>query len=146
MVPAQYDSSTITVRAADFTLKAKGRTLCFAGWTKVQRPSGKNEDMTLPMVSVGDKLELSDVEPKQHFTKPPARFTEAALVKELEKRGIGSRSTYASIILPFKIVVMFELINAVSMLKKWVKSYLTVWMIASQIYGLRFYCSHGRQS
>ncbi|MGF1686445.1 type I DNA topoisomerase [Photobacterium japonica] len=98
MVPAQYDSSTITVQAGDFTLKAKGRTLRFAGWTKVQRPSGKNEDTTLPMVHVGETLQLEALEPKQHFTKPPARFTEAALVKELEKRGIGRPSTYASII------------------------------------------------
>ncbi|MGF1785891.1 type I DNA topoisomerase [Photobacterium swingsii] len=98
MVPAKYDSSTITVSAADFTLKAKGRTMRFAGWTHVQRPSGKNEDTTLPMVHVGDTLTLTELEPKQHFTKPPARFTEAALVKELEKRGIGRPSTYASII------------------------------------------------
>ncbi|PSV28979.1 MULTISPECIES: type I DNA topoisomerase [unclassified Photobacterium] len=98
MVPAKYDSSTITVKAGDFSLKAKGRTLRFAGWTLVQRPSGKNEDTTLPMVNVGDVLKLEQLEPKQHFTKPPARFTEAALVKELEKRGIGRPSTYASII------------------------------------------------
>ncbi|WP_299014370.1 type I DNA topoisomerase [uncultured Photobacterium sp.] len=98
MVPAKYDSSTITVQAGDFTLKAKGRTMRFAGWTHVQRPSGKNEDTTLPMVHVGDSLTLEALEPKQHFTKPPARFTEAALVKELEKKGIGRPSTYASII------------------------------------------------
>ncbi|EAS43305.1 type I DNA topoisomerase [Photobacterium profundum] len=98
MVPAKYDSSTITVQADEFTLKAKGRILRFAGWTLVQRPSGKNEDTTLPTVHVGDVLKLEGVEPKQHFTKPPARFTEAALVKELEKRGIGRPSTYASII------------------------------------------------
>lgn len=98
MVPAKYDSTTITVEAGEFTLKAKGRTLRFAGWTQVQRPSGKNEDTTLPMVHVGDTLKVESLEPKQHFTKPPARFTEAALVKELEKRGIGRPSTYASII------------------------------------------------
>ncbi len=98
MMPAKYDSSTITVKAENFSLKAKGRILRFAGWTKVQRPSGKNEDVTLPDVSVGDVLSLESLLPKQHFTKPPARFTEAALVKELEKRGIGRPSTYASII------------------------------------------------
>ncbi|KLV09050.1 DNA topoisomerase I [Photobacterium aquae] len=98
MVPAKYDSSTITVTAGEFTLKAKGRTLRFDGWTHVQRPTGKNEDTTLPMVQVGDTLTLEALDPKQHFTKPPARFTEAALVKELEKRGIGRPSTYASII------------------------------------------------
>ncbi len=98
MTPASYDSSTITVAADDFTLKAKGRILRFDGWTKVQRPMGKNEDKKLPAVNIGDLLSLDEAEPKQHFTKPPARFTEAALVKELEKRGIGRPSTYASII------------------------------------------------
>ncbi|EHH2531539.1 type I DNA topoisomerase [Vibrio parahaemolyticus] len=98
MTPAEYDSTTISVKAAEYTLKAKGRILKFDGWTRVQRPMGKNEDTILPAVQLGDKLRLESLDPKQHFTKPPARFTEAALVKELEKRGIGRPSTYASII------------------------------------------------
>ncbi|MEF1168017.1 type I DNA topoisomerase [Vibrio campbellii] len=98
MTPAEYDSTTISVKAAEYTLKAKGRILKFDGWTRVQRPMGKNEDTILPAVQLGEKLDLESLEPKQHFTKPPARFTEAALVKELEKRGIGRPSTYASII------------------------------------------------
>lgn len=98
MTPAQYDSTTVSVKAEEYTLKAKGRILKFDGWTRVQRPMGKNEDQILPAVQVGDKIDLVDLEPKQHFTKPPARFTEAALVKELEKRGIGRPSTYAAII------------------------------------------------
>lgn len=98
MTPAQYDSTTVSVKAAEFTLKAKGRILKFDGWTRVQRPMGKNEDQILPPVKVGETLLLQTLDPKQHFTKPPARYTEAALVKELEKRGIGRPSTYASII------------------------------------------------
>ncbi|MGD8123090.1 type I DNA topoisomerase [Vibrio sp. TRT 2004] len=98
MTPAQYDSTTVSVKAEEYTLKAKGRILKFDGWTRVQRPLGKNEDQILPAVQVGDSIELVNLDPKQHFTKPPARFTEAALVKELEKRGIGRPSTYASII------------------------------------------------
>lgn len=98
MTPAKYDSTTISVKADDYTLKAKGRILKFDGWTRVQRPMGKNEDAILPAVQLGDKLDLVALDPKQHFTKPPARYTEAALVKELEKRGIGRPSTYASII------------------------------------------------
>ncbi|MCG6220030.1 type I DNA topoisomerase [Vibrio diabolicus] len=98
MTPAEYDSTTISVKAAEYTLKAKGRILKFDGWTCVQRPMGKNEDTILPAVQLGDKLSLESLDPKQHFTKPPARYTEAALVKELEKRGIGRPSTYASII------------------------------------------------
>lgn len=99
MTAAQYDTSTLTVTAADFELKAKGRILRFAGWTKVLPPMGrKGDDIELPAVHAGDVLRLVKLDPKQHFTKPPARFTEAALVKELEKRGIGRPSTYASII------------------------------------------------
>ncbi|PJG84110.1 type I DNA topoisomerase [Caviibacterium pharyngocola] len=99
MPAAQYDSTTLTVRAGDYGLKAKGRILRFDGWTKVLPQIGKNaEDQVLPEVKVGESLKLKDILPQQHFTKPPARFTEAALVKELEKRGIGRPSTYAAII------------------------------------------------
>ena len=99
MTPAQYDSSTLTVAAANYELRAKGRILRFAGWTKALPPMGrKGDDIELPAVKSGDQLAPVALDPKQHFTKPPARFTEAALVKELEKRGIGRPSTYASII------------------------------------------------
>ena len=99
MTPAQYDSTTLTAAAGDYKLKAKGRTLRFDGWTKVMPALRKNdEDRTLPAVNVGDVLDLQQLMPSQHFTKPPARFSEASLVRELEKRGIGRPSTYASII------------------------------------------------
>lgn len=99
MTPAKYDSTTLTVKAGEFLLKAKGRTLRFDGWTRVLPALRKNdEDKTLPVVAVGSQLNLDQLLPTQHFTKPPARFSEASLVKELEKRGIGRPSTYASII------------------------------------------------
>ncbi len=99
MTPAQYDSTTLTAAAGDYKLKAKGRTLRFDGWTKVMPALRKNdEDRTLPPVNVGDVLDLQQLMPSQHFTKPPARFSEASLVRELEKRGIGRPSTYAAII------------------------------------------------
>jgi DNA topoisomerase-1 len=99
MVPAQYDSTTLTVKAGDYSLRAKGRTLRFDGWTHVMPALRKgDEDRTLPPIEVGSTLELQQLLPTQHFTKPPARFSEASLVKELEKRGIGRPSTYASII------------------------------------------------
>ncbi|KFF70632.1 DNA topoisomerase I [Pectobacterium brasiliense] len=99
MTPAQYDSTTLIVEAADYQLRAKGRTLRFDGWTKVMPALRKNdEDRTLPTVAVGESLSLQKLLPRQHFTKPPARYSDASLVKELEKRGIGRPSTYASII------------------------------------------------
>lgn len=99
MPPARYLSTTLTVKAADYELKAKGRVLQFDGFTRIQPPGGKQaEDQELPDLKVGEKLQLKQLDPKQHFTKPPARYSEAALVKELEKRGIGRPSTYASII------------------------------------------------
>ncbi len=100
MTPAKYDATTITVKAVDFELKAKGRVLVFDGWTRVQTQVRKkgDGDLLLPNVKQGDSLNLIKLDPQQHFTKPVARFNEASLVKELEKRGIGRPSTYASII------------------------------------------------
>jgi DNA topoisomerase-1 len=99
MTPAEFTSSSIVVSAGDFELRARGRVIRFDGFMRVQPPmSKKDEDTVLPDVKVGDQLDLSKLEPKQHFTKPTARYTEASLVKELEKRGIGRPSTYASII------------------------------------------------
>lgn len=99
MASAQYDSTTLTVTADDFKLRVKGRTLRFDGWTKVIPVLRKgDEDISLPLVGVGDKLILQQLNHSQHFTKPSARFSEASLVRELEKKGIGRPSTYASII------------------------------------------------
>lgn len=99
MVPAQFTSTTVTVTAANYELKTKGRVIRFDGYLKVLPAlRKKDDDIELPELTVGDKLNLNVLIPLQHFTKPPARFSEAALVKELEKRGIGRPSTYASII------------------------------------------------
>lgn len=99
MVPAQYTSTSVVVQAGDYQLRAKGRVMRFDGYTKVSPPVvKKDEDGLLPDVKVGDKLDKNALLPNQHFTKPPARYTEASLVKELEKQGIGRPSTYASII------------------------------------------------
>lgn len=97
MLPAKYKSVNLLVEAGNVELKARGRTMVFDGYTKVMPPA-KTDDTLLPDVKKGDELNLIQLDPSQHFTKPPARFTEASLVKELEKKGIGRPSTYASII------------------------------------------------
>jgi DNA topoisomerase I len=97
MPPARYTSTTIDAAAAAYGLRIKGRIMEFDGYIKVF-PSRDDEDVVLPDLKVGDALKLQELEPVQHFTKPPARYTEASLVKELEKRSIGRPSTYASII------------------------------------------------
>ncbi|WP_313513007.1 type I DNA topoisomerase [Pseudomonas sp.] len=99
MPPAEYLSTTVSVKAGDFELRAKGRILKFDGYTRVQPQQSKpGEDAVLPDMKEGEALKLVKLDPSQHFTKPPARFSEASLVKELEKRGIGRPSTYAAII------------------------------------------------
>ena len=99
MPPAEYLSTSVTVAAGTFELRAKGRILKFDGYTKAQPQQSKpGEDDVLPDMNEGEALKLLKLDPSQHFTKPPARFSEASLVKELEKRGIGRPSTYAAII------------------------------------------------
>ena len=80
------------------TCAQKGRVLKFDGYTRVMKPSGKNEDQSLPDLPKGTPMALETLDPQQHFTKPSPRYTEASLVKELEKQGIGRPSTYASAI------------------------------------------------
>ncbi len=99
MVPAQFTSTTVTVMANGYELRTKGRVIRFDGYLKVlPAVRKKDDDIELPELTVGERLDLNVLLPLQHFTKPPARFSEAALVKELEKKGIGRPSTYASII------------------------------------------------
>lgn len=99
MADAEFTSSTLTAQCGDFELKAKGRVIRFDGHMAAMSAVSKGEDdKVLPDLKAGETLQLDHVEPKQHFTKPTARFNEASLVRELEKRGIGRPSTYASII------------------------------------------------
>ena len=99
MTPARYLSTRVTVKAGAYELTTKGRVLQFDGYTRVMNFRGKSdEDQILPDMQVGESLSLKALDPSQHFTKPAPRYTEASLVKELEKRGIGRPSTYAAII------------------------------------------------
>ena len=99
MPDAEYTATVVTVTAGDYQLNAKGRIIRFDGYTAVQPPAGrKGDDAVLPDMKEGEALDLNKLDPVQHFTKPASRFGEASLVRELEKRGIGRPSTYASII------------------------------------------------
>jgi DNA topoisomerase-1 len=100
MPPAEFDQTTVTLATAtkggDAVFKATGRKLVFDGFMKVAGIS--SEDQLLPELSERQPVFPIEIDPTQHFTQPPPRFTEASLVKELEKLGIGRPSTYASII------------------------------------------------
>ena len=99
MTPAEYTSTTVTVEAGAFELRVRGRVLRFDGFTRVLPPASRKGDLTdVPAYEQGERLACAKLEAAQHFTKPPPRYSEASLVRELEKRGIGRPSTYASII------------------------------------------------
>ena len=99
MPPAEYTSTTVAVAAGVFELRVRGRVLRFDGFTRVlPAASRKGELAVVPAYERGEALACVKLEPAQHFTKPPPRYSEASLVRELEKRGIGRPSTYASII------------------------------------------------
>ncbi len=112
MAPAVFDQTTVDVTAAErFTFRATGSVLKFAGFTAVYEEgtddnaqpeggaTGKGKPRPiLPKLTEGEALDPQSVEPKQHFTEPPPRFTEATLVRALEENGIGRPSTYSAIV------------------------------------------------
>jgi DNA topoisomerase-1 len=107
MVPAVFDQTTIDVDANDYTFRATGSVQKFDGYLAAYQAVKEEEEKDdegdaagnrLPPVREGDQLRLETIRPEQHFTEPPPRYTEATLVKELEEKGIGRPSTYATII------------------------------------------------
>ncbi|HEX6989635.1 MAG TPA: type I DNA topoisomerase, partial [Bacillota bacterium] len=102
MSPAVYDTVTADIGAGPHLFRATGSTLKFAGFTVVyiegRDDESSDEEGALPPLQPGQLLELHDLVPRQHFTQPPPRYSEAMLVKALEEHGIGRPSTYAPII------------------------------------------------
>lgn len=99
MCDAEYTSTLVTCSAGNYEMNVKGRIVRFDGYTRVLVPaSRKTDDAVLPDLAEGQTLKLLKLDPAQHFTKPSSRYGEASLVREMEKRGIGRPSTYASII------------------------------------------------
>jgi len=93
MTEARLESQTLLFKGEKSTFKASGRKLLFDGFYRV---TGYNEkDKLLPALKKGQKVNLDDIKPTQHFTEPPARYNEASLIKKLESLGIGRPSTYA---------------------------------------------------
>lgn len=102
MKPALYAQRLVVIKGGEFTFRVTGSTLIFDGFLKVYNAADDDEEkegkVVLPKgIKKNDELDLNKVNPKQHFTQPPPRFTEASLVKDLEKEGIGRPSTYAAI-------------------------------------------------
>ncbi len=107
MVPAILDTTTFDIKAGQYLFRSNGSIVKFSGFMQVYVESGDDEaaekdikpgDKILPELSKGEKLKLLEIDPEQHFTQPPARFSEAMLVKKLEEEGVGRPSTYAAII------------------------------------------------
>src|SRR5439155_12263413 len=98
MTPAVFAITNVEVRAAEGLFKTQGKILKFDGYRRVLSPGGKQEDALLPSLRDKQKLDLHDLVGTQHFPQPPPRYSEASLVKALEKEGISRPSTYAPII------------------------------------------------
>jgi DNA topoisomerase-1 len=98
MAPAQLNATSVILNNHDYLFKASGSVIQFDGYLRVYGQYEKQSDELLPELKVQEMLVSQDIKKSQHFTKPPARYTEAKLIKELEELGIGRPSTYASII------------------------------------------------
>jgi DNA topoisomerase-1 len=110
MAPAVFDQTTVDFVIGKYTFRSTGSVLKFAGFTRIYEEGrddggaaaddllGDGKKPLLPKLAVGEALDLRAIEPKQHFTEPPPRFTEASLVRVLEENGIGRPSTYSSIV------------------------------------------------
>jgi DNA topoisomerase-1 len=103
MKPAVFDQTSITIAAGPYALQASGSVMRFPGFMALYVSSNEGQNVssgqeTLPALTEKMVLKCHKMDPKQHFTQPPPRFSEASLVKELEEKGIGRPSTYASIL------------------------------------------------
>ena len=106
LMPALYDTVAADLVAGPTVFRAQGQTMKFRGFTAVYVESREEDDAAadedaesaIPLLEEGEVLTLLGLDPKQHFTQPPPRFTEASLIKLLEEQGIGRPSTYASIL------------------------------------------------
>lgn len=97
MAPAKYENTSVKIAAGDYRFNASASKIAFDGFLSVYNINNEKSKGNVMLKSIDEdtKLTLNDLEPKQHFTQPPAHYTEASLVKTLEEFGIGRPSTYA---------------------------------------------------
>ena len=97
MAPAKYENTSVKIAAGDYRFNASASKIAFDGFLSVYNINNEKSEGNVMLKSIDEdtKLTLNNLEPKQHFTQPPAHFTEASLVKALEELGIGRPSTYA---------------------------------------------------
>lgn len=95
MAPAIFDTLSIELEVEKINFKSSGSRLKFDGFLKIYSYASVSEDVNLPLLEEGEKISIINPVPKQHFTQPPPRFTEASLVKTMEELGIGRPSTYS---------------------------------------------------
>ena len=98
MAAARYDSMQVDIENGNYRFRANGSKRLFDGYQKVYKTADEEKDNLLPELNEGEELKLIDIKGEQNFTQPPARFTEASLVKTLEELNIGRPSTYAPIV------------------------------------------------
>jgi DNA topoisomerase-1 len=109
MPPAVFETLAYDIDAGGKTFKASGSRVLFKGHLAVYDSKTEDEDQKmLPKAEKGDVCKLVSIDPRQNFTQPPARYTEASLIKFLEERGIGRPSTYAPIISPNRTGDMWQ--------------------------------------
>ena len=96
MTPAIYDTLSVNIVSNEYLFRSNGSKLVFPGFLSVYQSEDEEvKDMNIPDLSKGDLCVVKDLDPKQHFTQPPGRFTEASLIKLMEELGIGRPSTYS---------------------------------------------------
>ena len=99
---AKYDSLTVEIKAGEYKFKSSGKALVFDGYTRVfnnNEDEEKSSGINIPNLEQGEILQLSKIDSEQKFTRPPVRFNESTIVKEMEDKGIGRPATYASTIM-----------------------------------------------
>lgn len=95
MAPAEYKTMRVDLAQNEVYFRANGSQIVFDGFQKVYQDQNKQKDNLLPDLEEKEKVKLTKIEPRQHFTQPPPRYSEATLVKTLEENGVGRPSTYA---------------------------------------------------